>query len=64
MPKPAEIELAVQLLVEGNDQRNFFEAFTSHLSIANVQVQNFGGVNQLSDFLRMIAAIDAPPAAN
>ena len=51
MPKPAEIELAVQLLVEGNDQRNFFEAFTSHLSIANVQVQNFGGVNQLSDFL-------------
>ena len=37
---------------------------TSHLSIANVQVQNFGGVNQLSDFLRMIAAIEAPPAAN
>ena len=51
MPKPAEIKSAVQLLVEGNDQRNFFEAFTSHLSIANVQIQNFGGVSQLRDFL-------------
>ena len=51
MPKPAEIKSAVQLLVEGNDQRNFFEAFTSHLSIANVQIQNFGGVSELSDFL-------------
>ena len=51
MPRPAEIKSAVQLLVEGNDQRNFFEAFTSHLSIANVQIQNFGGVSELSDFL-------------
>ena len=51
MPKPAEIKSAVQLLVEGNDQRNFFEAFTNHLSITNVQIQNFGGVSQLSDFL-------------
>ena len=51
MPRPAEIKSAVQLLVEGNDQRNFFEAFTSHLSISNIQIQNFGGVNELSDFL-------------
>ena len=51
MPTPKEIKSAIQLLVEGNDQRNFFEAFTSHLSIANVQIQNFGGVNQLRDFL-------------
>ena len=51
MPRPAEIKSAVQLLVEGNDQRNFFEAFTSHLSIANVQIQNFGGVSELRDFL-------------
>ena len=51
MPRPAEIKSAVQLLVEGNDQRNFFEAFTSHLEIANVQIQNFGGVSQLRDFL-------------
>ena len=51
MPRPAEIKSAVQLLVEGNDQRNFFEAFTSHLSITNVQIQNFGGVSELRDFL-------------
>lgn len=51
MPERKEIESAVQLLVEGNDQRNFFEAFISHLSIANVQIQNFGGVSQLRDFL-------------
>ena len=51
MPQPTPVKSATQLLVEGNDQRNFFEAFTSHLSISNVQIQNFGGVNQLSDFL-------------
>lgn len=51
MPQQAAIKSAIQLLVEGNDQRNFFEAFTSHLSITNVQIQNFGGVNELRDFL-------------
>ena len=51
MPKPKEIKSAIQLIVEGNDQRNFFEAFTSHLSITNVQIQDFGGVSQLRDFL-------------
>lgn len=45
------IESEIQILVEGNDQRNFFEAFISHLAIANIQVQNFGGVDQLRDFL-------------
>ena len=51
MPQPKAIKSAAQLLVEGNDQRNFFEAFTRHLSITNVQIQNFGGINQLRDFL-------------
>ena len=51
MPKPTEIKSAIQLLVEGNDQRNFFEAFIDHLSLENIQIQNFGGVNQLRDFL-------------
>ena len=51
MPQPTAIKSAIQLIVEGNDQRNFFEAFTSHLSIANVQIQDFGGVTQLRDFL-------------
>ncbi len=43
-----QIKSEIQLLVEGNDQRNFFEAFIEHLSRANIQVQNFGGVNDLS----------------
>jgi len=37
MPQPAAIKSVIQLLVEGNDQRNFFEAFTEHLSLANTQ---------------------------
>jgi len=52
------IESSVQLLVEGNDQRNFFEAFAIHLGIDNIQVQNFGGVNELSDFIGNLAAED------
>lgn len=58
MPKPIRIESPVQLLVEGNDQRNFFEAFIDHLSLENIQVQDFGGVSELRGFLR--ALVDAP----
>lgn len=58
MAKAIQIESAVQLLVEGNDPRNFFEAFVEHLSLANIQIQNFGGVYELSGFLR--ALVNAP----
>ena len=58
MPRAEEIKSAIQLLVEGNDQRNFFEAFIEHLSLANIQIQNFGGVNELRGFLR--AFVNAP----
>ena len=51
MPRAKGIESKNQLLVEGNDQRNFFRAFVKHRSIENIQIQNFGGVNELSDFL-------------
>ena len=51
MPSSSEITSAIQLLVEGNDPRNFFEAFIEHLSLANIQIQNFGGVNELRNFL-------------
>ena len=51
MARPKEINSRVQLLVEGNDQRNFFEAFIDHLSLADIQIQNFGGVNELHGFL-------------
>ena len=55
MARPKEINSRVQLLVEGNDQRNFFEAFIKHLSLANIQIQNFGGVNELRGFLLALA---------
>ena len=51
MPKPTGIKSQIQLLVEGNDQRNFFEAFIDHLSLEHIQIQNFGGVSELRDFL-------------
>ena len=58
MPRAEEIKSAIQLLVEGNDSRNFFEAFVEHLSLADIQIQNFGGVNELGGVLR--ALVNAP----
>ena len=55
MAQPKEITSRVQLLVEGNDQRNFFEAFIKHLSLADIQIRNFGGVNELRAFLLALA---------
>ena len=56
MPEPNTIESKIQLPVEGNDQRNFFEAFIDHLSLADIQIQNFGGVNELHGFLLALAS--------
>ena len=52
MGEQAKIERPIQLLVEGNDQKNFFEAFVSHLNIPDIQIRNFGGVDELGRFLR------------
>lgn len=52
MPQPKEITEAKQLLVEGNDQRNFFEGFLTYIDCPGVTVQNFGGVKELHGFLR------------
>ena len=54
---PTTIYGEIQLLVEGNDQLNFFEALTKHLSILSVQVSNFGGVTDLREFLSSFAKI-------
>ena len=54
MLEPNTIESRIQLLVEGNDQRNFFEAFIDHLSLADIQIQNFGGVTDLRPFLSIL----------
>lgn len=52
MPRATGIESETQLLVEGNDQRNFFEALVKHNSLENIQIQDFGGVTELGRFLR------------
>ena len=51
MPSATKIESRVQLLVEGNDQRNFFDGLVEHLSFKGIQIQNFGGVTELRGFL-------------
>lgn len=51
MERRTSIEAPTQLLVEGNDQRNFFEAFAAHLGLHDVQVRSFGGVDELRGFL-------------
>lgn len=61
MPVPDPITSNAQLLVEGNDQRNFFEALishTRHISLQDIQIQNFGGVGELRSFLETLAASD------
>ncbi len=50
-PRLRAIISEVQLLVEGNDADAFFEAMIRHLSLENLQAQNFGGVAELSTFL-------------
>lgn len=64
MARPKQIEKPKRLLVEGNDQRNFFEAFIEHLSLKDIQVQNFGGVNDLRDFLLAFVNVNAPDYAS
>ena len=55
MAQPAGITSPVQLVVEGNDQFNFFRAFVEYVSLANVQIQNFGGIRELRAFLAALA---------
>ena len=58
MPLPQPIQKPKQLLVEGKDQQNFFEAFLDHIHDRSVQVQNFGGVQELRGFL--LAFVNMP----
>ena len=51
MPQPQRPTEPIQLLVEGNDPRNFFGALVDYLKIENLQIQNFGGVDELKGFL-------------
>lgn len=51
MPTPNRLEFRRQLLVEGRDQWNFFQALISHMNIDDIQIQDFGGVNDLTGFV-------------
>ena len=51
MPKPLQPASAIQLLVEGKDQCNFFGVLVDYLKIEDIQIQDFGGVNELRGFL-------------
>lgn len=51
---PMRIESNVQLLVEGRDLKGFCEGLTDHLGLQNLQIQNFGGVDQLRTFLPVL----------
>jgi len=59
---PVAIKRPVQLLVEGKDPLNFFGALTGHLGLAGIQVQNYGGINELGGFLK--AFVRAPGFAS
>lgn len=53
MPKHKEITYAKQLLVEGKDSQVFFGALLAEVGLdAVIQVQDFGGVNELPRFLK------------
>ena len=51
MAQARQIESKIQLLVEGKDQLNFFEKLIEQLLFENIQIQDFGGVNELRGFL-------------
>ena len=49
--QPNQIRSGTQLLVEGKDGKNFFGALCRHLGLTHVQIQNYGGVDELRGFL-------------
>ena len=51
MPLYREIEKPKQLLVEGFDAYWFFSALLKEVSITEIQIQNYGGVDELKGFL-------------
>jgi hypothetical protein len=54
MPPPKSIIGPKQLLVEGRDAEVFFHALLDHVGLADVQIQNFGGKDELPGFLKAL----------
>ena len=55
-PERIHIRCGIQLLVEGKDAQNFFKEFVRRLSLPDVDVQDFGGVDQFRQFLAAFVA--------
>lgn len=47
-----EIKKPKQLLVEGNDADYFFSALLEEIGIEEIQIQNYGGIDELRGFLK------------
>lgn len=56
---PESIERGAQLLVEGKDERNFFEGFIEHLQLPDIQIQVLEGRDRLRDSLETLAGATA-----
>ncbi len=55
MATPKPIIKSKQLLVEGKDAEEFFSAFLNYMGLTDkVQVQNFGGIDELGGFLKAL----------
>ena len=53
---PAPPEPLPHLYASANQLLNFFGAMISHLGLHGIQIQNFGGVSDLANFLETLAA--------
>lgn len=54
--------MPVQLLVEGKDPKNFFEAMLRDMGVASdIEVRDFGGKDELSGYLRLFVRIQEFP---
>lgn len=54
MPEPVPLVESAQLLVDGRDAVEFFRAFLAELTLPSIQVQNYGGNNELRGFLKAL----------
>jgi hypothetical protein len=54
MPALKPIMEAIQLLVEGKDAEIFFKALLRNLNLGGIQVQDFGGKDELKGFLKAL----------
>ena len=57
MPPSRQLTSSIQLLVEGNDPRNFFDGLVEHMELPDFQIRNFDGVGELGNFLNLMVKI-------